>query len=184
MRDESDTTGLGERGNEEFVRLLLVYQKRIYGFILAMVPNYADAEDLFQQVVMVMCRRFSEFEPGSNFLAWGMQIARYQVLNSRKSSRRSCVQFSSETIDLLLEKTGDRLSRMDQRIVWLENCIKKLNSNEFELVRRRYEQGMRIKDIALETDEPVPQLYKMFNRIHLFLRRCVNAHLQEASEIA
>jgi len=96
--DYSPQVQNGSSQNEEFVRLLLIYQKRIYGFILAMVPNYADAEDLFQQVVMIMCRRFGEFEAGTSFLAWALQIARYELNNIRKTQRRRSVQFSSETM--------------------------------------------------------------------------------------
>jgi RNA polymerase sigma-70 factor (ECF subfamily) len=164
--------------NEEFVRLLLTYQKRIYGFILAMVPHYSDAEDIFQQVVMIMCRRFNEFQPGSSFLAWGIQIARYELCNIRKTSRRSRVQFSSDTMEVLFEQTCRRISDMDQRIGLLEECIKKLQPEDRMLIYRRYEEGMKIKDIALQIGRSVHQLYRGFGRIHLFLRHCVNAQLE------
>lgn len=164
--------------NEEFVHLLLIYQKRIYGFILSMVPNYSDAEDLFQQVVMIMCRRFSEFQPGSSFLAWGIQIARYELYNIRKSNRRRRIQFSTDTMEMLFEQTCRRLSDMDQRISLLEECIKKLDSEDRMLIYRRYEQGMKIKDIASQIGRSVHNLYRGFGRIHLFLRHCVNAQLE------
>lgn len=176
--DYSPQAQNGPSQNEEFVRLLLVYQKRIYGFILAMVPNYADAEDLFQQVVMIMCRRFGEFEPGTSFLAWALQIARYELNNIRKTQRRSRVQFSSETMEMLFEQTCRQISRIDQRVQWLEECLKRLEPSDRALVYRRYEQGMAIKDIAQQLGRSVYSLYRGFNRIHLFLRHCVNAHLQ------
>jgi RNA polymerase sigma-70 factor (ECF subfamily) len=166
-----------ESQNEEFVRLLLVYQKRIYGFILAMLPNNTDAEDLFQQVVMIMCRQFHEFQPGTSFLAWGIQIARYELYNVHKVKRRSCVRFSTETMEMLFEQTCSQLSQMDQRIGLLEDCLKKLDQNDRGLVLRRYEQGMKIKEIAQQIEQPVHHLYRAFNRIHLFLRDCVNMQL-------
>jgi RNA polymerase sigma-70 factor, ECF subfamily len=166
-----------ESNNEEFVRLLLVYQKRIFGFILAMLPNNTDAEDLFQQVVMIMCRRFGEFQPGTSFLAWAIQIARFELCNVYKIKRRSCVRFSTETMDMLFEQTCSRLSQMDQRVGLLEDCVKKLEPSDRGLILRRYEQGMKIKDIAQQIEQPVHNLYRAFNRIHLFLRNCVNAQL-------
>lgn len=176
--DYSITPQTGGSQNEEFVRLLLLYQKRIYGFILAMVPNYADAEDLFQQVVMIMCRRFGEFEPGSSFLAWAFQIARYELNNIRKTHRRSRVHFSSETMEMLFEQTCRQISRMDQRIQWLQECLKRLEPSDRSLIYRRYEQGMKIKDIAAQMGRSVYSLYRGFTRIHLFLRQCVKTHLQ------
>ena len=124
----------GQSQNEEFVRLLLLHQKRIYGFILAMVPNYADAEDLFQQVVMIMCRRFGDFEPGTSFLAWALQIARYELNNIRKTQRRSRVQFSSQTMDMLFEQACRQVSGIDQRVGVLEECLKKLEPADRALV--------------------------------------------------
>jgi RNA polymerase sigma-70 factor (ECF subfamily) len=168
----------GQSQNEEFVRLLLLYQKRIYGFILAMVPNYADAEDLFQQVVMIMCRRFGDFEPGTSFLAWALQIARYELNNIRKTQRRSRVQFSSQTMDMLFEQACRQVSGIDQRIGVLEECLKKLEPADRALVYRRYEQGMKIKEIAQQVGRSVYSLYRGFNRIHLFLRHCVNTQLE------
>ncbi len=38
----------------EFLRLLMAHQRRIYAFILTMVPNHGDAEDLFQETVLLM----------------------------------------------------------------------------------------------------------------------------------
>jgi hypothetical protein len=35
----------------EFLHLLMANQKRIYTFILALVPNHQDADDLFQETV-------------------------------------------------------------------------------------------------------------------------------------
>jgi RNA polymerase sigma-70 factor, ECF subfamily len=177
MQNPTDQKRENESNNEEFVRLLLMYQKRVYGFILAMVPNYSDAEDIFQQVVMVMCRRFSEFQPGTNFLAWAIQIARYELYNVRKIQRRSLVHFSSDTMETLFEETCSRLSQIDQRVGLLEECLKKLGREDRGLVNRRYEQGMKIKDIADQLGQSVHILYKGFNRIHLFLRRCVNTQL-------
>jgi RNA polymerase sigma-70 factor (ECF subfamily) len=164
--------------NEEFVRLLLIYQKRIYGFILTMVPNFSDAEDVFQQVVMIMCRQFTEFVPGTNFLAWAIQIARYELYNVRKIKRRSFIHFSSETIETIFEETCSRISQMDQRVGMLEECLKKLGQEERNLIHRRYEEGIKIKDIAEQLGLSVHNLYRGFNRIHLFLRHCVNAQLE------
>lgn len=164
--------------NEEFVRLLLIYQKRVYGFILTMVPNFSDAEDVFQQVVMIMCRRFNEFQAGTNFLAWAIQIARYELYNVRKIKRRSFIYFSSETMETIFQETCSRLSQMDQRVGFLEECLKKLDKADRGLVSRRYEEGLKIKDIAEQSGLSVHNLYRGFNRIHLFLRHCVNTQLE------
>ena len=69
---------------ERFLRHFLSHQNRIYATILMLIPNNADAEDLFQETATVLWRKFGEFTEGTNFAAWAASIARYRVLNYRK----------------------------------------------------------------------------------------------------
>jgi DNA-directed RNA polymerase specialized sigma24 family protein len=52
------------------------------------VPHVHDADDLFQNGVTVMRRKFDPFEPGANFAAWGVLIMRYEILVYRRSLAR------------------------------------------------------------------------------------------------
>ena len=54
-----------------FCELLTLHQGQLHGYILALVGNRADADDLFQSTSMVLWRKFDTFQPGSSFLAWG-----------------------------------------------------------------------------------------------------------------
>ncbi len=59
-----------QRG-ERFMRLLLANQQRIYGLILALVPNWNDADDIMQETSAVMWAKFDDYEAGTDFAAWG-----------------------------------------------------------------------------------------------------------------
>lgn len=48
-----------------FVKLLTIHQARIRGYILSLVPNFNDAEDIMQETSRTMWDQFSDFEPGS-----------------------------------------------------------------------------------------------------------------------
>ena len=85
----------------EFLRLLMANQKRIYAFILAMVPNHGDAEDLFQETVLQMWSKFGGFTRGTSFAAWGIAVARYQILNARKRHSTRQLRFSRIALELL-----------------------------------------------------------------------------------
>ena len=54
---------------EQFLKLYSVNQKRIFVFILSLVPVRQDAEDLLQQTMMEMWKQFDWFEAESNFSA-------------------------------------------------------------------------------------------------------------------
>ncbi|MCK4629078.1 MAG: hypothetical protein KAT56_08735, partial [Sedimentisphaerales bacterium] len=57
---------------ERFLKLLMANDKRIYAFILTLVPGRIDADDLMQETVTIMWRKFDDFEPGRDFVAWGI----------------------------------------------------------------------------------------------------------------
>src|SRR5688572_18829221 len=68
----------------EFLREFSKHSRRIYGFIRALVPNQADAEELYQDVSTALLEKFGDFRPGSDFRAWAFQIAHYRVLSFRQ----------------------------------------------------------------------------------------------------
>ena len=89
----------------EFLRLIMVNQKPIYALILGMIPNRDDAEDIFQETVLVMWSKFDSFEQGTNFVAWGMKIAKYKILQAHRQAVRHNFQFSQAALESLQHKS-------------------------------------------------------------------------------
>ena len=55
-----------ERDNSEsglFLKLLLSNETRIFSYILTLVPNFADAEEIMQEASTVMWKSFDQFQP-------------------------------------------------------------------------------------------------------------------------
>jgi RNA polymerase sigma-70 factor (ECF subfamily) len=76
VNDEADREI--EPGSEGcFVELYLRHQRSIYAFISRLVQNYDESEDLLQKTGLVLWRKFNQFEPGTDFLAWARQIAKF-----------------------------------------------------------------------------------------------------------
>src|SRR5258705_766934 len=85
---------------EEFARLFSRNARRIYGFIMTLVFNHHDAEEVFQNTNVILWNKFADFQPGTNFFAWASRIAYYEVLSLMKQQRRSRT-FSDEALQLL-----------------------------------------------------------------------------------
>ena len=49
--------------NARFFRHFMRNQKQFHAYILMMVHNYQDAEDLIQEAAIVMLEKFPEFQP-------------------------------------------------------------------------------------------------------------------------
>jgi RNA polymerase sigma-70 factor (ECF subfamily) len=161
----------------EFLRLFVEHQKAIYAYILALVHQPADAEDVMQNVVTLMWERFEEFEPGTNFGAWGVRIARLKALEYHRSRKRDYTFFSDDLFDYLSQTAAEKIDTMDDRLRALQHCLVKLGESDRRLVQVRYEKGLSIKQIAGTLQRPLPGLYKVMGRIHRVLVRCVQMTL-------
>jgi RNA polymerase sigma-70 factor (ECF subfamily) len=162
---------------ELFLQLFLSHQRRIFAFLLALVPDWSDAEDLLQETSVVIWRKLDEFEPGTDFAAWALSIARYQVLNYRKKQRRDLVLFSDETLEMLADQMAT-LGRDDEaRRDALENCLKKLGPRDSELIQMRYQPRATTQMVAERVGHSIQAVYKALNRIHGQLLRCIRRTL-------
>ncbi len=163
----------------EFLQLLMAHQRQVYAFLRGMVPNRHDADDLFQETILLMWSRFDQFESGTNFAAWGIAMAKYTVLGARKKHARRNRQFS-EGVQVLLQQQADLVfAQFDQRIQALQTCVHKLNERDAELIRLRYEEETAVKTIADQYGRSLQSVYKRIARIHAMLLRCVRQTLQQ-----
>jgi RNA polymerase sigma-70 factor (ECF subfamily) len=160
-----------------FLQLLMANHKRIYAFILGMVPNYQDAEDLFQETILVMWSKFDQFQQGTSFVSWGATVAKYQILNARRKKTIKNLQFSPHIQKLIMEKSESFSQQVDARMQALRYCIGKLNSRDYELVKMRYEKEQDVKDIAVGLGRSMQSVYKRLARIHDVLLHCVRRAL-------
>ncbi len=163
----------------EFLRLLMTNQRRIYAFILTMVPNHQDAEDLFQETVLLMWSKFDTFLRGTSFAAWGITIAKYQILSARKRHATRGILFSDAAAELLRNESDRFIEQTDVRVQALRQCIDKLGPQDYELIRLRYRDEVTIESIARQMGRSVQSLYKRIVRIHDALLRCVRRALNE-----
>ena len=70
-----------------FLRVFLENERRLYAYILTLVANHADAEDVLQEASLVMWDKFDEEHPPDNFVAWACRIAYFKVLDFSKKRR-------------------------------------------------------------------------------------------------
>jgi RNA polymerase sigma-70 factor (ECF subfamily) len=160
-----------------FIGQLMANQQRIYAFILTLVPNWADADDLMQQTAQVMWCRFEESEPVRNFVSWGMRIAQNNIMNYYAKKRRERVLFDDDLLKNMMQETEVVCTNADVRIEALRRCLRKLREKDRKLIRTLYEQGLTIKQLATQVERPVQGLYKAIARIHNSLLQCVRRSL-------
>lgn len=168
---------------EAFTRLLVQNQKRLWGLILSLVPNGPDAEDVMQETCAVMWRKFGEFERGTDFGAWGLRVARFQVMSYYNRQRRAQARLSEETVDAIAETLAQPHWEGSDRGEALGKCLAKLKPRELDLIQRRYRAEQRIEQIAAELGGTPHAIYKALARLQVRLLACVQATLRREGAV-
>lgn len=176
MGSQHDSALAGDYSS--FQELFLAHRKAIYSFIYVHIGNTADADDLFQDVCVVLWRRFDQFQVGTNFQAWAKQICRNVIMDFRKRRRRRPVKgLDNDIMDLLLQRYGHMQDQVEDRLETLHTCVDKLNFRDRHLVRMAYDQAKAVKVIAQEVEVSVQRIYKRLGTIHGTLLQCVRRTL-------
>ena len=164
---------------QEFIRLLVAGQSRIYAYIMAVVGNRNDADDIMQETTSKMWQKFDTFESGTDIVAWGIAIGRYRIMEFRRKQRKEArIRFSERTFIELEQESQKRLEDIDDYLNSLKNCVEKLPPRDKSLVDLRYEQGLPVKDISMRMSKTVQNVYYHLSRIHNSLLMCVKGSIE------
>jgi RNA polymerase sigma-70 factor (ECF subfamily) len=160
---------------EVFISLLSRHERRLSVYVMALIANQSDAEDLLQEVKMVMWRSFDQFRQGTNFGAWSRKVALNQIMTFRKRQKRDLLYFSDELLEMIaadFEQNNELLSRQQ---AMLEQCIEKLPHNHKSILRSRYHNSNSIESIADKAQRTPGAVYRLLSRIRSNLHQCVTA---------
>lgn len=159
---------------DEFVRLLGQNQRRIYVFVMSMVPNLNDAEEIIQETNLRLWREFDKFQLGTNFAAWACRVALNQTMAWRKRKRRDRLEFSPAFLDAVAAESTVEADHLEERSQALAHCIEKLPPRHRELLRCRYGEQRDVEGIGRELGRTVAAVYRSLSRIRHVLHDCVN----------
>jgi RNA polymerase sigma-70 factor, ECF subfamily len=163
---------------DSFLRLFSQYSRRIYEFVLTILPNHADAEEVFQNTCVILWRKFESYDPQGSFISWACRIAYLEMLDLHRREKRSTA-FDNDIMESLVEEMASRMDRSIAREEALEDCLKKLDAADRMLVEQRYYHQRAPKDIARDVSRSIHSIYRSMARIHTQLRECVERALRK-----
>jgi len=164
----------------EFEKRLIEARSSLFRFVLSLVGNAQDAEDIIQRASITMWRRFSEFEKGTNFIAWSFVVASFEAKNFLRSSSRSVVRFDEELFEKLAREREVDIQNDDTRLEALDECMQQLDPQSKALVESVYMRGEEVKDLAQREGRAPQTFYNRLNFIRRVLTDCLrqNNHLK------
>jgi len=167
-------------GNKDRFRLLVKeYGLLVRGYLSARVYHLEDAEDLAQETFVVTFSKLSSYELGTNFRAWLLSIAKFQLSNHwRKTKGRANTmdKFRHDIADAIqpeMMKASNELEK--ERIAKLLACISKLPDRTRHLIRAGLD-GVRVETLAEEMKVKPNAIYQIRHRAHIALRKCMETN--------
>ncbi|MEY3175146.1 MAG: hypothetical protein RLZZ436_3060 [Planctomycetota bacterium] len=163
--------------DEEFVRLFTQAQRALYLSILPLVHSPADAEEILQEANIVILSKWSQFTPGSNFLAWCRAIARLEVFRFRRRNFHRVQLLDDDVMQLIADKIEDEPIDAERDRKILVECLGKLREQDRDLIRRRYAAGATGDQVANQLGRPANSVYQSLGRIRRMLLDCMRRRL-------
>jgi len=164
--------------SREFLDLFAGSQLKLYRYIITLVANQTDAEDVLQNVNLVLLQKCDQFEIGTNFLAWALSIAYWEVAKHRDKKKRSSPGLSDATLAALANEVVHKSPLLEHRNAVLPDCMAKLSPVDRELVRDHYYRGLSWESIASALGRTASSVRHSICRIRRELKRCIDSNVR------
>ena len=174
-QDNFNNNSEGNRNSPEyFLRMMASVQGRIYAYILSRWPNKSDADDIMQETISILWKKFDTYEPGTEFQAWAFTVVKYVLAGFRRKHQSNPIQFSQEALAVLESDSSQYISNYNSQIDLLRECIRKLPSKELKIIKLKYEGGLSSQKIAISFGMSIRTFYRVISKIHNTLIRCMS----------
>jgi RNA polymerase sigma-70 factor (ECF subfamily) len=164
---------LEEARAERFLRLYIENQHRLSGFVHALVPNWQDAEELVQESLLILWRKFDDFDATTEFFPWAARVAQYEVLNYRRRQKRVVPQLSDVAIQEVATTAVAVSTDLELQREALRHCLDLLPERDRQLVSLRYREEGTVDAVANAVGRSTSLVHKALRRIRSRLLRCV-----------
>lgn len=172
-----------DKRHDTFMRLFVTHQPAIHSVIRAMVFNRSDADEILQDTVAVLWRKFDDFDPdapGSRFDHWAVAVARNQVLYFRQKTARdkSRLQFSPDVAALVADAAAVEADKIPAVRDALHRCLAKLPEADRELIRLRYTEEQTNRAVAKVVSRSESAVSRALTRIYSALLSCIRQEVE------
>jgi RNA polymerase sigma-70 factor, ECF subfamily len=162
-----------------FLDLYAANQRRLYGYIITLVPNRSDAEEVFAQTTLVLWAKWQQFDPTRSFISWASGVAHYEILKYRVKPERRWGGLTEQAVAAVSEER-DRLQHvLDQRSEALMHCVEQLKEWQRQLLEACYSNAMSIVGVAHQLGKTPNAISSRLRRIRQFLHDCVDRSVQQ-----
>lgn len=162
---------------EDLVGLIAANHRDLYRYVFALLPHADDAQDVLQETLLELTRKFAEYDPTRPFLPWACRFAYYQVLRHRDRNPRRVTYLPPELMELLAREREDEAPTLAARLTALDDCLRRLPEPARELVHGRYAARIPLDDLAGRLGLSRRTLFRRLENVRRSLFECVDRRM-------
>ena len=161
---------VAERDRDSLAELYCNYHSRLFRFVFRLVPNFATAEELVNDTMMLVWEKAASFRGESRVSTWIFGIA-YRI-TMRRLSRKRVMLLSSDRLDELAVDTRQPLEQAD----WIRRGIEALPDNQRAAVVLVFYLGLTYEEAADVAECPVNTMKTRMFHARRKLRTLLGEH--------
>lgn len=157
--------------------MFLKHQGDLQAFVVSVVQDWNRADDIVQEVSLVLWRRFAEYDPSHSFGAWARGIAARKILKDRERQRQGGRMLSPEAIESVAAAYEEVEAPGSPQLEALQLCLRSLDPASRKLLDLRYQESLPLEEVATRTERSLAAVTKALLRLRSSLERCVRSRM-------
>ena len=160
-----------------FVALLCQSYRSLYSFAISLGADVHQADDLMQEVSILLWEHFEEFDLQTSFVRWGRTFVRNAFRNHCRSFWKKRFVFSPDVIKQLAQTQYEAEELLELRLSLLRRCLRLLPRADRNLVKSYYGQRTTASGIARKAGRTPAAIRKALSRIRMKLSACIDRQM-------
>ena len=139
---------MDEDQNEHLARQWTAAQRSVGAYILSLVPDFHEAEEILQRVAVVLVRKFEQYDRNTPFVAWAIRVAQYEVMYYRRQRATDRHVFDGQLVEQITEAHVRLADEATPAAEALRECLKRVNGRSRQAIDLHYGEGLKPAVVA------------------------------------
>lgn len=174
---------------DDFMKAALKHQAALVAYAYARLRDYHLADDVVQESLVVMMRKWTDFQPGTSLHAFARQIVYYKTLEAIRARQRQEVTLADEQLEAAVSRTlderltEDSVEQQNARVYALQDCLSQLSQRAVAIVSSFYRDSKSYQELSAMYSQSQDAIKKALYRYRKTLQECTERRLHQ-TEVA
>ena len=170
---------------DRVMKAALDCRTELVAYARSLLGNYAGADDVVQEALLVVFKKYDQFREGTSMLAWCRSIVRIEVLRAKQRYQRErtlAERLLDDAVDAAfdefqMEKQKDEV---ESRRAALRHCLDAVPERGQGVLQARFADELSYQQIGERLGMTIEAVRKALFRLKKNVRTCVETRLRAA----